>query len=231
MNTLRKLFRKFKESPLSFPYFVFAKIICRIRSIYYSRKIDEGGGKIIITKPFIKFEFQKHKSAHLFIEGQLLITNQVEGSYPTVLFMSANSKFEIYGNLKIGRGVRFNLLENSVLTIGRKRESDSGITADTLITVFKKITIGNDFVCAWNVFISDSDLHQIKGQNHHGDINIGDHVWIANCNNILKGSTIGSNCILASNSKINNKSFPDNVLIGGIPPQILKVDIEWSVYI
>ena len=143
--------------------------------------------------------------------------------------MSENSKFEINGDFTVGHGVRISLAHNSTLTIGGKdKEFNSGISCDTLILVHKKVQIGTDFLCAWNIFISDSDWHQIGNQNHQGDVVIGDHVWIANSTNILKGSIIGNNCIIASNTKIANKTFPDNVLIGGIPPKVIKSEIFWS---
>lgn len=94
--------------------------------------------------------------------------------------------------------------------------------------IIKKITIGVDFLCAWDVFISDSDWHTILGQNYQKDITIGDHVWIANNNQILKGSIIGNNCIVASFSKVCNKIYPDNVLVGDIPAKIIKTNIEWN---
>lgn len=229
MNYIIKAIRKIYNSPLSVPYYLFVKIICKIRSIYYSSKIDNGGGKITITEPFIKFKIKKHKNSELSVKGNFRLNSHLGGNSPIVIEMGNNSKFQINGDFIVGQGVRFCLASDSVLVIGgREKESDSGITADTLVMVYKKIEIGKDFVCAWNIFISDSDWHQISGQNPQANIIIGDHVWIANSNNILKGSIIGKNCIVASNSKIVNKVFPDNVLIGGIPPKILKTNIVWS---
>lgn len=226
---IKKSFRKVLYSPMSIPGILSSKIICKIRSIYYSTKIDSGGGKIIITDPFISLKIQKHKTSQLSIQGKFRIIPHVGGNSPIVISMGMNSKLQINGDFAIGQGVRFCLASNSILTIGGKdKESESGITADTLVMVYKKIEIGKDFLCAWNIFITDSDWHQIGDQAHQADVVIGDHVWIANSNNILKGATIGNNCIIASNSKVINKNFPDNVLIGGIPPKILKTGISWK---
>jgi acetyltransferase-like isoleucine patch superfamily enzyme len=224
-----KVIRRIFKSPLSIPNLLFSILICKIRSKYYTSKIDGGGGKIIITKPFINFKINKHKTSELSIKGRFRIIPHFGGNSPSVISMGINSKLEVNGDFMIGQGVTIALLGNSILTIGGKDlESDSGITADTKVLVYKKIEIGKDFICAWNVLITDSDWHQIIGQDHQADVHIGDHVWIANSNNILKGSNIGNNCIVASNSKIMNKIFPDNVLIGGIPPKILKANISWN---
>ena len=226
---IKKVLSKIFSSPLSIPYLIFTKTVCKIRSIYYSSKIDNGGGKFILTEPFIPFKIQKHKTSQLSIQGKFRIIPHIGGNSPVVITLGANSKFQINGDFVVGQGVRFCLANNSTLIIGGKdKESDSGITADTLVMVYKRIEIGKDFLCAWNIFISDSDWHQIVGQNHQANVVIGDHVWIANNNNILKGTTIGKNCIVASNSKLINKTFPDNVLIGGIPPRILKTEIIWN---
>ncbi len=222
---LKKILRVIIFHPIKIPLY----LICKIRSRYYSLKIDEGGGKIIITNPFINFTIKKHKTSKLIIKGCFKLIPQIGGISPIVISIGPNSRVQIDGDFCVGQGVKFLLSSNSTLTIGGKdKESASGITSDTLIMVSKKIEIGKDFLCAWNIFITDSDWHQIVGQDPQSDVSIGDHVWIANSNNILKGSIIGKNCIIASNSKITNKVFPSNVLIGGIPPKVLKQNIEWS---
>ena len=230
MNDLiSRAIKKVLKSPLTVPSIVFSMLICRVRSVYYTSLIDNGGGKISITQPFIIFKITKHKTAKLTVKGNFRIVPHIGGNSPVILQMDKNSRLEINGDFVVGQGVRFCLTPNSTLIIGGKQiESDSGITADTLIMVYKKIEIGKDFVCAWNIFISDSDWHQIEGQNHQADVVIGNHVWIANNNNILKGTMIGNNCIVASNSKIINKVFPDNVLIAGTPAKIIKTNIVWK---
>lgn len=229
MKFFDRAIRKIFTSPLSIPYFIFKTLICKARSIYYSSKIDNGGGKIIITAPFIRFKIKKDKSAELFIKGNFSIIPQLGGINPVVIQMGVNSKFRINGDFQIGQGVRFTLVSNSTLTIGGKdKESASGITADTLIMVSKNIEIGKDFLCAWNIFISDSDWHSIGGQSHQADVIIGDHVWVANSCSILKGAVINENCIVASHSKVASKNFPKNSLLAGVPANVLKSDISWS---
>jgi acetyltransferase-like isoleucine patch superfamily enzyme len=223
------IFKKVLKIFFLHPWILPSSLICKIRSIYYSFKIDSGGGKIIITEPFINFKIFKHRTSELIIRGRFRVKPHIGGNSPVVIEMEMNSKLEINGDFTVGQGVRFFLASNSTLTIGGKyKESESGMTSDTLVMVYKNVEIGKDFLCAWNIFISDSDWHKIAGQNHQADVVIGDHVWIANSNNILKGTIIGKNCIVASNSKTINKVFPDNVLIGGIPPKILKWNIEWN---
>ena len=122
------------------------------------------------------------------------------------------------------------MANNAILTIGgRGEQSGAGITADTLIMVAKHIEIGKDFVCAWNIFISDSDWHSIEGQPQQADVIIGDHVWVANSCSILKGAVIGDNSIVASHSKVTNKEFPKDSLLVGTPARVIKTNINWSL--
>ena len=226
---MKKAVNIIKERPFSIPFILFNKLVCSIRSAYYSRKIDNGGGKIIITKPFLSFKISKGKGAHLYIKGNFSVVPFIEGKNKTVIKMEDNSSLQINGDFTIGDGVRFFLDKKASLEIGGKeKEPGAGITSDSLIMVKKNIVIGKDFLCAWNVFISDSNWHSIKGQHHQGDIIIGDHVWIANNSSVLKGSVIKNNCIVASNTKVINKEYIENSMIAGIPSKVIKTDVVWS---
>lgn len=226
---MKRVFEIIRENPFNIPFILLSKIICMLRSNYYSRKIDEGGGKIIITKPFLSFKIIKQKGAYLYIKGDFSIVPFIEGKNKTLIKMMDNSKLKVNGDFTVGDGVRFFLDKNASLEIGGKdKESGSGITSDSSILVNKNVVIGKDFLCAWNVLISDSNWHSIKGQHHQDDVIIGNHVWIANNSSVLKGSVIGNNSIIASQSKLINKQYVQNSMIAGIPAKILKTDVVWS---
>lgn len=201
------------------PYVIFKLLVCHFRSIYYSSKIDHGGGKITITSPLIRFNIQKHKSSHLSIIGNLRILPPVYGKRPVTITMDRNSRLEIHGDLAVGQGVVFILAANSKLTIGVKDEkSKSEMDTNSMVLVFNKIIIGKHFVSASNVLITDSDLHQNRFNQQHSEILIGNHVQIENSCSILRGTIIGENCILQSFSKIANTTLPDHVLDSGDLP-------------
>ena len=204
------------------------QIICKFRSYRLSQNIDSGGGKITVTDPWLKVSIVKAPNSEFVLKGELKISPYSGGNAPVYIGLGIGAKLAINGDFILGHGVSMTLSNNASLTFGgKKNESGSGITANTMIKANKKIEIGYDFMCAWDVFITDSDWHAIEGQYHQADVSIGNHVWVANSNNVLKGVSIGNNCIVASNSKVINRTFEDDSLIGGIPGKVLKTGVNW----
>jgi acetyltransferase-like isoleucine patch superfamily enzyme len=198
-----------------------------------NKMISGGNGKIIMNNPFLKVTIILEKDARFILNGNLKIINHIGGEAPVFIYLSENSCLNIKGDFLIGNGVRIYLHKNSKLTIGGKRvESESGITENSKIMVFSSIDIGEDFLCAWNTFISDSDWHTVAKnlvtEDHHKDIVIDDHVWIGPDCNILKGTKIGKNSIIASKTILSNKSYPQNSLIAGAPARIIESEVHWS---
>ncbi|MDV7106000.1 hypothetical protein R3X26_16455 [Vibrio sp. TH_r3] len=56
---------------------------------------------------------------------------------------------------------------------------------------------------------------------------LGSNCWICDNVKILSGVNLGSNVVVAANSVVT-QSFPDNVVIGGIPARVLKENINES---
>jgi acetyltransferase-like isoleucine patch superfamily enzyme len=224
MNFQRVLINIIKK-----PSILLNTVYCKYKSWILTRKIDQGRGKIIVTNLKSPIIINKGKNAKLIIDGDLRINSHLMGASPIRLLLSENSILHIKGDFAIGNGVCISIHQDGRLLIGgRLNESDSGITADTTLMVFSSIEIGYDFICAWGVFITDSNWHYIEGQNHQGNVKIGNHVWITNNCNILKNSVIGHNCVVASNTKIINQKFESDTLIAGVPAKVVKAAVRWK---
>lgn len=61
---------------------------------------------------------------------------------------------------------------------------------------------------------------RLQGVTRKG-IKIGSNCWIGSKVTILDGATIGNGCIIAAGAVVT-KSFPENVIIGGVPAKIIK---------
>lgn len=98
------------------------------------------------------------------------------------------------------------------------------------------VSIGDDCLFSEDILIYPTDVHTVydldtgKILNLGEPIKIGNHVWCNRDVKILKGSLIGSNVVITSNSLVIKNKIDDinNVIIGGIPAKILKRNINWS---
>lgn len=116
-------------------------------------------------------------------------------------------------SIKIGKNVIFN--------------------TDIHIGCIDKVEIGDNCLFASRIYITDHDhgdtsLASLKlppakrKLSSKGPVIIKDNVWVGEGVAILSGVTIAENCIIAANAVVT-KSFPPNVVIGGIPAKIIKV--------
>lgn len=84
------------------------------------------------------------------------------------------------------------------------------------------IEIGNNCVIASGVNIIDSNAHLVHsldrttGSDTPRGISIGNNVWIGLNSIILKGTTIGDNCVISAGSVVKGR-FDCNSIIQGNP--------------
>ena len=91
----------------------------------------------------------------------------------------------------------------------------------------KRITISDNVLIGTNCQIIDSTFHDLSivkrccADPNPREITIKQNVFIANNVTILKGVTIGENSVVATGAVVT-KSFPENVLIAGVPAKIIR---------
>ena len=95
------------------------------------------------------------------------------------------------------------------------------------------IKIGERCMFSLNIMIRTSDSHTIYDENTKQRINnarsvfIGDHVWLGISVCVLKGVTIGSNCIIGTGSIVTH-DIPNNSLAVGSPAKVIRKDVNWD---
>lgn len=110
------------------------------------------------------------------------------------------------------------------------------ITGNTNLDVIegKNITIGDDCLFSSNIQIRVGDSHSIIDQtsrkriNPSKDVVLGNHVWVGNGVEILKGARIGDNSIIGTRALVTGKEYPSYSIIGGIPAKVLKEGVTWD---
>lgn len=94
------------------------------------------------------------------------------------------------------------------------------------------ISIGEDCMLAYGIEFRTGDSHSIvdndtrKRINWAKDIVVGNHVWIAAHAIVLKGSSIGNNSVIGTNSLVTS-DIPNNSIAVGIPAKVIKSNIDW----
>jgi len=101
-----------------------------------------------------------------------------------------------------------------------------------LIACSKGIQIGNDVTLGWNVNVRDNDGHTVVDEvtgvaSESKEVKIGNHVWLCAYADVLKGSTIPDDSVVAYRSLVTKAFDRPSVLIGGVPAKILKENIRW----
>ena len=106
-----------------------------------------------------------------------------------------------------------------------------GVVIGPMLTMYvtEKLVIGKNTIIAHNATIvtenhgTNPELEEPFMSQYLSSkpVTIGSNCWLGSNVVILPGTSLGDNCIVAANAVVN-KSFPDNVLIGGVPAKILK---------
>lgn len=107
--------------------------------------------------------------------------------------------------------------------------SGCGISGSTIYAM-KEITIGDNVLIGGNCKIIDNDFHPLPASQRIDQkvedikkrpITIGDGSFIGANSILLKGTTLGKNCVVGAGSVVSG-TFPDNVIIAGNPARIIK---------
>lgn len=101
------------------------------------------------------------------------------------------------------------------------------------IACSKGITIGDDVTLGWDVNIRDNDGHNIidvttNTVSESTPVKIGNHVWLCSYVDVLKGSYIADDSVVAYRSLVTKSFTENNVLIGGAPAKVIKTGIRWE---
>jgi len=93
------------------------------------------------------------------------------------------------------------------------------------ITSATSITLGDDCMLAQDVYITDSDWHDLYDRtlpvgNTH-EVKIGNNVWIGDSAIVCKGVSIGDNAIIGAGAVVV-KDIPANAIAAGNPAAVIR---------
>lgn len=117
------------------------------------------------------------------------------------------------------------------LTIGSNSELGENCRITGTIVIGDDVLMGPDVVimATSHEYQSLTTPIRLQGEAKEKPIVIGNNVWIGTRSIILPGVSVGDGCIVGAGSVVT-KSFPENVIIAGVPAKVVRVrsEISWD---
>lgn len=186
------------------------------------------------------------KGNKLDINRSLLLRSRIliSGNNNTIIVGDRSilyrSKITICGNnnrIEIGDSVSCKVGDfsfeddNGSISIG----SNTTISGHTHLACIegKSIRIGKDCLFSSDIIFRVGDSHSIlnmdgKRINPSKDISVGDHVWISYNTTLTKGAEVANDSIVGTGAIVTKKFSQPNVIIAGVPAEIIKKNINWD---
>ncbi len=227
MNRLRKILGR-----INFAYLKESNFFLWLYGSYLTiRYVDDFGVfPAIQFNSYVKVKISKSKNSKLHCFGPLKFESWLGKSTPSTITLLGNSIMEVNGEFIIGNNVCVLVADKGKLILGgRKFESGSGITANSIVMAMRYVEIGFDCIIAWDTYITDSDWHTMGAEIQHNATIIGNHCWLGVGVKILKGVRLNEGTIVGTNSVVTQGEFPKNSFISGIPAKVVKTNIvSWK---
>ncbi len=212
--------------------FTFDKNISNLLVIDFFLKktfaLVRGFRMIITNKKINKIFFGK--SVDIFNKKNIRIGNNVNIGDFVKLYALGREPITIGDNVNIGSFSQL-IISITFNNIGQyiKIGNNVGIGEFSYLGGAGGVEIGDDTIIGQyfsthpenHNFDQNDKLIRLQGTTRKG-IKIGSNCWIGAKVTILDGVTVGNNCVVAAGAVVT-KSFPDNVVIAGVPAKILRL--------
>ena len=154
----------------------------------------------------------------------------------TVLYSFPGSKIEIQDGTVFNSSPLSNLVGLSQRMIivarhgGKVSIGEECQISGSTIYAMQEITIGKRVFIGGNCKIIDNDFHPLAASQRlpqrpedirKQPISIGDECFIGTDSIILKGTTLGRNCVVGAGSVVSG-TWPDNSIIAGNPARLIR---------
>ncbi len=124
----------------------------------------------------------------------------------------------------VGQGTKIRVHEGRV-SIGAK----SVLGQECTISAYQRVEIGRECIVADRVMLIDFDHGVVEVERpirlqgiYKRDVRVGHNAWIGYGACILRGVSIGDNCIVGT-SAVVTASLPDNAVAAGIPARVIRM--------
>jgi acetyltransferase-like isoleucine patch superfamily enzyme len=143
-------------------------------------------------------------------------------------------------------GVKFEIGRNATVTLGRwswlghgckirAHEGEISIGAKSVlgqectISSYQHVSIGRECIIADRAMLIDFDHGMVEVERpireqgiYKRDVNVGHNVWVGYGACILRGVTVGDNCVIGTNAVVT-RDLADNTVAGGVPARVIRM--------
>lgn len=172
-----------------------------------------------LTKIFSFLFFNKYekKVAKMLDYQRILVLNFITQR----LFGNSNIiKYSVHYTSRISESNKGLIIEND----SQRALTSLAVSGGCYFSIHEGtfLKIGENTLWAFNVSIVTGN-HGLLDRDIYttGDVTIGKNCWLAKGVSIMPGVSLGDNVTVGANSVVT-KSFPDNVVIAGVPAKIIK---------
>lgn len=182
--------------------------------------------KIInISKNAIELKDYKEKKYKVYFGiggSDHIISNQ-----NSVIRIGNEASIIFKGKTKFAEGCSLRC-DNGILSFGK----NISFNKNCIIDCECGMNFGDNLLCGFDCMFIDSDGHKIieegKANENKKKIEVGENVWICGKVNVLKGSKINNESVVAFNSLVLKTFDEKNILIAGTPAKVIKKNIKWE---
>ncbi|TVP78086.1 MAG: hypothetical protein EA353_09030 [Puniceicoccaceae bacterium] len=207
-----------------------------LKRLFYNVTNRFSGNKLSVSEgSLLESRDVKIRSSKIEIQGRDCHVSIGKGTY--VL----DSKIEVQGTgcrLIIGSNVRIRHAHLLVQDTGTwlKIGEDTTMTGTRFMVAGSGvgIRIGKDCMIGLGVAIRSSDMHSIldiaSGQRVNEDqtVSIGDHVWLGEATQVMKGAEIGSDCVIGAGSLVLGHLAGQGRVYAGRPAREVRSGVTWD---
>jgi acetyltransferase-like isoleucine patch superfamily enzyme len=124
----------------------------------------------------------------------------------------------------LGHGTKVRAHEGTV-TIGAK----SVLGQECTISAYRHVSIGRECIIADKVMMIDFDHGMVEVERtireqgiYKREVRVGHNAWIGYGACLLRGVTVGDNCVIGT-SAVVTRNVPDNAVVAGIPARVIRM--------
>lgn len=216
---MKTLFSKLKLLyTISFSQFIYFNFI--------SKNVIRDKGSYLF--PYKNSVINIDKTAKLILHGTIYINSNKpkKSKAEAYLTMQKNSVLTVHKGLYLNYNATIEVHKDGKMEIGL-----AYVNSNAVLICSRKIVLGEEVLVSREVFIYDSDHHDILNKfgektNIPKEIIIGNHVWIGIKSTIMKGTKLEDGAVIASNSVVIS-NIKAGQLASGNPARVF-MKITWK---